>query len=275
MTLAPRRLQKLLACLVTVVAAVAASACQARATVEIAIESDGSGMVTVGVDLDADAAAELAPIDAAFATEDLVAAGWSIEGPSTQPDGGVRIAASKPFANPDELPVVIAEASGPTGPLRDVRLLHENGFASSSLEVDGRVSLTGSLDQFSDPEVAGFLDGFALGRPPEEIAALLADNPDALRLDVSVSLPESPKVDGALVERDGVASGSWSLGSEAVDEAFVARVEDNNRWVVLWLALAALAVVAGGVLVGAGIRASRRSAGAERARPSRCSQRSD
>ncbi|NLA34780.1 MAG: hypothetical protein GX868_03720, partial [Actinobacteria bacterium] len=173
MTFAPRRLRRLLFCLL---AGVAATACQATTTVDIDVEPDGSGVVTVALDLDRDAAAELAPIESAFATEDLEAAGWSIEGPNPQAEGAVRVAASKPFANPDELPGVIAEVSGPTGPLQDVRLAHDNGFASSSLELQGRVSLTGPLEQFSDAEVAGFLDGLALGRSPQEIEALLAEN---------------------------------------------------------------------------------------------------
>ncbi|NLA37292.1 MAG: hypothetical protein GX868_16620, partial [Actinobacteria bacterium] len=78
---------------------------------------------------------------------------------------------------------------------------------------------------------------------------------------VVVRLPHSPEVEGALVNRDGVAAASWTLGVDAVDDSFTARASDNNRWVVLWLVLATAAVVGGIALVIAGFRAGGRSTG--------------
>lgn len=243
-------------------------------TVDLAIDEDGSGTVTVSVELDAGAAAELAPIGSAFATGDLAEAGWKVDPVTTDADGGARIAASKRFENPEELTEVIVEVSGPSGPLRDVRLVVENGFASSSMELTGRVSLTGSLEQFSDPEVASLLDGFALGRSPEEITRWFDEHPDAWNLALVVHMPREVWAPVPFVFDGSEASASWTLGNGPVEEDLLVRSEHNARLVVLWLLLAGVAVVAGLALIAAGSRRGRRpSPGGSAPSPPRAAER--
>ena len=93
-TLAPRLLpmlrRPLLAALSLLV--VGASAWQVRTTVTLDVADDGSGTVEVAVDLDAEAVARLPDLDgdgvsdaadlaALERADDLVAAGWTVEGP--------------------------------------------------------------------------------------------------------------------------------------------------------------------------------------------------
>lgn len=259
--IALRRIRSTLVAVVVGAMTVLSSACQAIATVAIDAELDGSGTVTVTVDLDASAAGQLGDPETAFAVDDLRDAGWTIDGPNAEGEH-TTLAASKPFANADDLPRVIAEVSGPDGPFQDVTLTHANGFAGSSLELSGRWKLTGSLDQFSDNEVAAQLDGYPLGRTPEEIAAALQEHPETLKLVLEVSMPGSVQASERFTLTDGTAASGEVLGTGApIDEAFSVSTRSNNRSVVAWMIGAAVLMVGGLVVMVAALRRPQRRRG--------------
>src|SRR5690606_20288209 len=94
---------------------VCAGACQADVTVAVDADEDGSGTVGVEVVLDAEAVERLGGVES-VETADLVDAGWTVDEPSALDGGAVRLTASKTFADPAELAVVLGEISGPSGP---------------------------------------------------------------------------------------------------------------------------------------------------------------
>lgn len=247
-----------------VVAALALGACQVRTDVDVAVEPDGSGTVTVTARLDADAVEQLGadPADA-IRLDDLRAAGWEIDGPRA--DGAdTVIEASKPFGRADALGPVMAQLGGADGPFRDWSLATDSSFTVSTYELEGTVHLTGSLDQFSDTDVAAALDGFALGRSPEEIAAALEADPEAFRLGVEVRLPGSfDHVEGldAVEDTDGVARTTIVLGSgEETTTDVVLRSSESDRSSVLWMLVGGGLIVCSLVLVITAQRVARRRA---------------
>lgn len=224
------------------------SACQVDTTVRIAVEDNGSGTVGLRTVLDAEAANELGadPV-AAISVDDLRNAGWEVSMRRVE-GGGVQVDASKPFSNPRRLGSVIDELSGPAGPLRDWSLSVDSGFATATYRLGGTVELTGSLDQFSDAEVAAALDGFATGRSPDELAAALAAHPDGVTLRVETELPaEITAATGADRSDDEpeTASARWVLGDGKPTTAHV-RVDASERsqTPVVWMAGGAVAVLA-------------------------------
>ena len=115
----PRRRLVLLVALL----AWATSACQVVLTTGVDVTRDGTGRVTAGLGLDADAVKEVGDVATALRLDDVRQAGWQVEGPRKEGDGLTWVRASKPFADPDQLPAILAELNGADGPFRDFRVV--------------------------------------------------------------------------------------------------------------------------------------------------------
>lgn len=256
-----KRTLRLLATSVAVLA-MAGAGCRARADVVVDVEGDGSGSVTVTATLDDEAVEQLGDLDSALRLDDLEATGWSTDGPTKRGDVTV-LAVTKEFGDASQLGPIMTEVGGTGGPFRDWKLTSSNSFTVSSYELSGTMNLTGSLDQFSDSEVAAALDGFATGRTPDEIAAALKDDPDALQLGVGVSLPGELENATGLDPTDpdpNVAAKHYRLGDGiAVDTVIDLRSSASDRTSVLWILVGGALVVAAVVLAVAGRRQATRS----------------
>jgi hypothetical protein len=226
-----RRLTLLLA---TVFVALLLASCRVDTDVVVAVSEDGSGTVTVTVTLDRDAARQLGDPATAVRLDDLRDAGWSVEDPATADDGVVTFRAVRSFAGPDDLAGVLGEIGGGDGSaesdgiFRDVELQVADAFAGTDYSFRTDVELTGSLEQFSDPDLAAALGGLPLARTPEELTVMGADDPATATLALSVSLPgdvtetnsadeatptwEFPMTGGAATSETASASSSTSQG---------------------------------------------------------------
>lgn len=230
------RSRTLLLVLVAVVAATMAGACEVRSDVAIRVEPDGSGVVAVTVRLDAEAARRLGDPAVVLSTEDLVAAGWTVEEPESA-DGGVALAARRSFASPEDLPSVLAEVGGPDGVFRDVQLSVRDGLARTEYDFSAAVELTGSPEQFGDDQLTAALDGLPLARTPEELALEGAADPEAITLEVAVSLPGGePTTNGEV--RDGAAVWSFPVSGGEPTSATLTSTSTTTAGSTRLLALA-------------------------------------
>lgn len=238
-------------------------ACRVDTVVEVDVHDDGSGVVTVAVTLDRSAATELGE-PAAVAVEDLEEVGWDVADPE-EVDGGLRLVARRSFARPGDLPRVLEEVGGVGGVFREVALVVRDGPGRVSYRFDARVVLSGDPAQFADPELAAALGGLPLGRTPEELAFLGADDPATATLELAVRLPgPAPDTDGRVV--DGRAVWRFPVtGGAPTDQAVrsSSRVVDRTATILL-VAAVAVAVVALVVLVAGAVRRVRRSSGSGR-----------
>ncbi|HEY8525790.1 MAG TPA: hypothetical protein VIL48_12535 [Acidimicrobiales bacterium] len=230
-----------------------ASACQVRARVEVAVEEDGSGAVEVAVgldraaleripDVDGDGTSDVTDLAALVRTDDLEAAGWRVAEPEEAGSDTTWIRVSKPFGTPEEANAILAEVTGPSGPLRDLRLARSSGFASTELSFTGTADLSGGLEAFGDAGLAQALDGEPLGEDAAQIEQELgAPLAEAFRLDVIVDLPGS--LDANTDDRSGDAA-RWSprLGEGPQELAATGSVRDGT--VVLLLVVAGLLLAA-------------------------------
>ncbi len=121
----------------------AVAGCRVDATVETRVEGRG-GVVSARFDLDREAVAILGGRDTladGAQVTDLRRAGWTIGRPRESADGGARVSVSKRFERPEDLATVVAELSGPEGPLSDFRLVRHRRFASTRYQLSGRADL--------------------------------------------------------------------------------------------------------------------------------------
>lgn len=170
------------------ISCLALGACRVDARVDIDVADNGSGTVTATVTLDADAAGQLGDPSKVL-TNDLSDAGWRVDAPVTDPSGAVTFVARRPFASTEELPAVLDEVAGADAFIRDVSLSADSGQLGTDYSFSGRLVSSGEVGALSDADLTKVLDGLAVGRTPEELGRLGADDPTSVGLTVQVALP--------------------------------------------------------------------------------------
>ncbi|HVF75379.1 MAG TPA: hypothetical protein VM938_10045 [Acidimicrobiales bacterium] len=150
-------------------ALVVLSGCRAGVTVGVDSNADGSGRVRAVVTLDAEAARRVPDLADQLEDDDLLAAGWEVEGPQPTADGGVEVEAVKRFRSPQEATQAVEELSGPGGPFRDFRLRRTRSFLKTRTAFEGTVDLKAGLESFSDDTLRRRLGGSALGFDPADL----------------------------------------------------------------------------------------------------------
>lgn len=222
--------------------------CQLEVQVGVDVADDGSGEVSVATALDAEAAAKVPDLADRLEVDDLLDAGWEVDGPTLEADGRTWVRAVKPFATPEDAGLVFNEISGAGGPFRDFLVRRTPTLSQDLWEFTGTVDLTQGLAGFSDDALRARLDGTDVGRSEAEIDEAVGGPLDeALSFRVAVALPgqisaAAPGVDGA---GEGAAPGVavWrpSLGERV---ALAATAKEANTSSLRWFALAAGAIVA-------------------------------
>jgi hypothetical protein len=211
------------------VVAMVLAGCQVDSQVAIRVNEGGSGTVTVTVRLDAEAAQRLGDPATSVYLSDLVAAGWVVDNPKTETagpaKGGVTLAVRRKFGSPDELAQVLGEIGGTPGEtgspavFSDVQLKLTDGFASTNYSFSSVLRLTGSLEQFSDPELTAALGGLPLARTPEELAAEGLTAAKAATLKVSVHLPGTLEQTTGKISTGSATTGKIGTGSAQGESA--------------------------------------------------------
>lgn len=214
--------------------------CKADATVTVDVKSGGSGVVTVEVVADK-AATDRLDLHKSVVTDDLKQAGWKLGAPEDAPGGGVRLTASKPFANPDELRLVLDEVGGKNGIFKDIKLETETRTFSETAHITGRIDLTKGIESYGDEDIKKAAGGSAVGVDPKAIETE-AKTPagHAVNLTLVVKMPNDLKATNA---PSGLKGGpaTWKAGSgqvTAIDAT--SEYTRTGRIVVLVVAVALL-----------------------------------
>lgn len=218
----------------------AAVACDLQVAVVVDVEPGGSGTVEVSVGFDDAALERLGDPAEAFATDDLTAAGWRVGAPRVDADGLTWVTASKPFADPESFAVVVAEVTGPQGPLAGTSLEVDRDWISTTTKLTGVVDLSQGLEAFGDPGLTAALGGEPLGG-----------------LETTIATDEGRQV----ADMVGVTV-TWTVGNQQVVMTPVLggtpdrAVVQQRQWTPSWW-LAVVAVGLGIPVVGVGVSRAR------------------
>jgi hypothetical protein len=241
---------------------IGAGACRVDTQIGITVNENGSGTVTVRIGLDDDALRRVPTLMQDLQTDDLKAAGWTLQGPTKESDSLTYISASKNFADPEEASKVLAEISGPNGPFRDLAITRTRSFAKTKFTFDGTVDFAAGLESFSDSELAAQLDGKPLGddlKAIEERAGQPLDT--AFQFHVVVQLP------GKLTSNAPVQAGNGAVWQPKLSDTEPVKLTASStdmRWLtVIATAVAVVAGLAVVVLVVVRLFARRRRRGRE------------
>ncbi|MBW3546561.1 MAG: hypothetical protein KY452_00270 [Actinobacteria bacterium] len=157
-----RRRSGLLAVVLAVVVLVAGG-CRIEVDVGVDVDEDGSGAVRVAVAFDEEALRRVEDLSEQLVLDDLEAAGWTVEPPTEQPDGGTVVAAEKPFTTATELAQVMEELAGAGGPFRNFTVARETGVLTTTYTLEGEVDLTAGVEGFGDDDLHQRLQGSGFG----------------------------------------------------------------------------------------------------------------
>jgi LppM domain len=239
--------------LVAMLAVVLLAGCRLDLDVKVDIAADGRGTVTVTATADPELVAKAPGAVDELRLDDARAAGWTVTGPEKTPDGGARVALSKPFTSPEQATAILAEINGPTGPLRGLTVAQRREFAKVTTEVSGEARLDGGVAAFADDALVQVAGKIPLA---EQVAASGVPFDQAVGLTVTVSAP------GRMSSTTGSTSGgtvtwtptlaegqSTSLQAIALKEDRAAqRARTMERWsswsLAGWGAIFALIVFA-------------------------------
>ncbi len=221
MARAARRILSLLA--ITVFCA----SCRVDVNVNIAMKVDGSGLITITAVADAAVVKQAPSLATDLRFDDVKTAGWTVVGPTAEPTGGLRVVLTKTFQTPAQATEILANVSGPNGPLVGIALAREHTGALTTFHLNGTLQVTGGMSAFSDETLLS-----AVGATPyaRELAAAGVQPADAVGITLTAGLP------GAVKTTTGAQGGgtlSWTVPGDgsAVDVGTITQDKaPTNAW---------------------------------------------
>ena len=236
---------KLLRLLLILLVALVLSACQVDAVVDVDVTEDGSGTVTLTTAFDEEIVEAVPELEDALRTNDLIPAGWTVEGPQrTESGAAVVVTATKEFASPDDLAGVLDEIAGPNTLFSDFAVERSRSFARTTYDVTGQIDPRISLTTFGDEGITGLV-GNPLGLSTAELEAV-AGRPlnETVSLLFTITLPDTVLANTNDV--DG-RTASWQLSPRdplPTDIEVSTSIEDRLPRIWAAIALVALALLA-------------------------------
>lgn len=216
-----RRLIALVACVV------ALTACQVDVTVDVVVDPDGTGLITVVVVADPEVVAAQPNLARDLVLDDVIAAGWSIDGPNPTEDGGLRLQMSNDFRSQGEANSLL-QSLGP--PFAQMEFGRGTTDDITTTQIRGRLVL-GGFDAFADADLVAAVGGQPFG---EQIAASGATPADSLNVTFRALLPGV--IDGDETNAQQVEGGVlvWELPDDGTPALIQAQSTqqpgEGQRW---------------------------------------------
>lgn len=170
----------------SIAAVVVLSSCRVDSNITLAVKPNGSGNISVVITADKDIVAKANGLKADIRTDDLVAAGWKVVGPTDTNDGGLTITLTHDFMGPAEATTLLGQISGTRGPLHEMVITRTGKDTNSTYTLAGRLEVNGGLQAFADDATLNLL-----GSAPyaADVQAAGLDLGDAVGITFNAILP--------------------------------------------------------------------------------------
>lgn len=171
-----------------VVALFVLTGCQLDVVAEVVVDADGTGEVVVTAEADAELVNEVPTIADELVLDDVVDAGWTVDGPNPTEDGGLLLTLRHDFQSTDEATNLL-RSLGP--PFNDPIIGRGQDGERATNTVSAELGLPDGFATFADEELQTTLGGVPFGG---RFRATDADPANSINAVLRVTLP------GELVE---------------------------------------------------------------------------
>ena len=216
---------------------VALASCRVDVTVDMNVDPDGTGTVAVQLVADAELIAEIPTIADELATDDIVAAGWTIDGPTATADGGLTVTFSHDFSS-DEEATNLLNSIGP--PFNQMSMVRNTAGDDTTTRLSGLLGLPNGFEAFADEELIA-----AVGSLPfaDQLEAAGATPATSMSATMRVALPgeiDSEQTNGTELD-DGRLEWVVPLDGTILDwRALSVQSPGDDRWWARPLSIVAL-----------------------------------
>lgn len=159
----------------SIAAVIVLSSCRVDTDVTLAVKPNGTGTISVVITADKDILTKAPGLKADIRTDDLVAAGWKVQGPTDTKDGGLTITLTHGFMGSAEATVLLGQISGTRGPLHEMVITRTGKDTNSTYTLAGRLEVNGGLSAFADDATLNLLGGAPYAADVQEAGLDLGD----------------------------------------------------------------------------------------------------
>ncbi len=162
---------------------IALAGCRLDVAVDIAVEPDGTGSISVVATADAELLEAVPTLAEDLALDDVVAAGWVIDGPNPSPDGGLTITLTHGFFS-DQDATNLLNSLGP--PFNEMSMVRNSSGDDTTTRLSGLLGLPDGFASFADDDLVA-----AIGSQPfaDQIAAARATPESSIGATMRARLP--------------------------------------------------------------------------------------
>jgi len=163
--------------------AVALVGCRLDIAVDMVVEPDGTGTIAVLLTADAELVAAVPNIADELATDDIVAAGWVLDGPVETPGGGLSVTLRHGFFSAEEATNLL-NSLGP--PFTQMSMTTNASGDDTTIRLNGLLGLPDGFESFADDDLIT-----AVGSVPfeAEIAAAGVTPESSMGATITATLP--------------------------------------------------------------------------------------
>ncbi|MET0145126.1 MAG: hypothetical protein ABW328_10120 [Ilumatobacteraceae bacterium] len=196
------------------------SACRVDVTVDVVIGPDGTGEVVVTAVADAEVVQQAPGLADDLRTDDAIASGWVVDGPTATADGGLTVTLRHPVTSAEDATNLLASLGPPMTDLRVERTLSADGD-ETTVVLSGQLTLPNGFDSFADSDLLGAVGGTPFG---DELTAAGATPASSMSVTLRAELPgdvietSGAETDGALV---------WDAPLDGTSASVTARTEQR------------------------------------------------
>jgi hypothetical protein len=161
----------------------ALAGCRVDLDVDVTVEPDGTGTITLVATADAEVVAAVPTLAQELATDDIVAAGWTIDGPTALADGGLTITLSHGFTSDAEATNLL-NSLGP--PFNQMAMRRNTSGEDTTTRLTGLLGLADGFGSFADEELIAAVGSVPFG---DQIAASGATPESSINAVIRAGLP--------------------------------------------------------------------------------------
>lgn len=224
---------------------------------DIDVEPDGTGTITLEIVVDAEVVARVPTVAEELVLDDVIAAGWEVDGPTATDDGGLRLVLTHTFESDREATNLLRSLGGP---FKDMEMQRTTNGDEVTTQVGGRIGLTEGFATFADDELIEVVGGFPFAdeiaesgaTPSESIAVVVrADLPGEV-IDEATNADDrddgvlvwNVPTDGSVLQWLGAARQAPEEGAPWARPVAIAALVALIAWLVFMTGLIVLVVVA-------------------------------